>query len=54
MIVTHNGTCPFRKALNSESIPMNETICEPPSRVIAMAASAGGLKDLSEILGMLP
>ena len=33
---------------------MNETLCEPPSRVIAMAASAGGLKALSEILGGLP
>ena len=35
-------------------MPMNETICKPASRVIAMAASVGGLKALSAILGSLP
>ena len=33
---------------------MNTTPCAPASRVIAMAASAGGLKALSTILGGLP
>ncbi len=33
---------------------MNATPCQPACRVIAMAASAGGLKALSTILGGLP
>lgn len=33
---------------------MNDTHCEPARHVIAMAASVGGLKALSTILGALP